>query len=134
MERFSQTVSVVTGAGSGIGDLHVLVNGAGTSSESSIIKLTAEEWDQVQETNLKSIFLVSKTLGKIMIKASEKKPENEKAYRSIVNIASLSGYKAGARIPHYSASKAGVINFTKALALELSPIWHTCKFCFPGVY
>lgn len=88
------------------GQLDILVNNAGSSGKSSIRDLTSEEWQRVQDVNLKSVFLVSKTLSELML-------EGLKRDRSIVNVASLSGHKAGARIPHYSASKAAVINFQK---------------------
>jgi meso-butanediol dehydrogenase / (S,S)-butanediol dehydrogenase / diacetyl reductase len=99
------------------GDLHVLVNNAGSSSHSKILETSSQTWDDVQNTNLKSVFLVSKELGKIMVKGS-KQDERD---RSVVNVASLSGYKAGSHIPHYSAAKAAVINFSRALAHELAP-------------
>ncbi|WP_406944799.1 SDR family NAD(P)-dependent oxidoreductase [Halobacillus sp. SY10] len=96
------------------GDLNVLVNNAGISGKSSILDMEAEEWDRIQDTNLKSVFLVSKALGRLMMEGGTQED------RAIVNVASLSGHKAGAKIPHYSSSKAAVINFTKALALEFS--------------
>ncbi|MGV2939058.1 SDR family NAD(P)-dependent oxidoreductase [Mesobacillus sp. LC4] len=113
------------------GELHVLVNNAGGSVHSKIMETSASDWDFVQNTNLKSVFLVSKVLGKLMADHSDEKrdfPQN----RSIVNVASLSGHQAGAHIPHYSAAKAGVINFTKALALELSPFGIRVNSVSPG--
>lgn len=98
------------------GDLHVLVNNAGASTHTKLLNLSEKEWDYVQNVNLKSVFLVSQALGKIMIEGSER--ENQS--RSIVNVASLSGHQAGAEIPHYSAAKAGVINLTRSLALAYS--------------
>jgi meso-butanediol dehydrogenase / (S,S)-butanediol dehydrogenase / diacetyl reductase len=98
------------------GDLHVLVNNAGGSTNTSILRMTDKEWDYVLDINLKSIFLVSQALGKIMTEGARR----DKRDRAIVNVASLSAYQAGAEIPHYSAAKAGVINFTRSLALELS--------------
>ncbi|ELK45896.1 SDR family oxidoreductase [Halobacillus sp. ACCC02827] len=95
------------------GNVDVLVNNAGTSGKSSILEMEASEWDRIQDVNLKSVFLVSKALAPLMM-------EKESRKRSIVNVASLSGHKAGAKIPHYSSSKAAVINFTKALALEFA--------------
>ncbi|WP_371017229.1 SDR family NAD(P)-dependent oxidoreductase [Pseudalkalibacillus sp. JSM 102089] len=99
--------------------LHVLINNAGGSQGSPILEMTEENWDHAQNVNLKSVFLVSKALGKLMLETAKK--EEEIVDFSIVNVASLSGHKAGAQIPHYSAAKAAVINFTRALAVELSP-------------
>lgn len=95
------------------GDLHILVNNAGTSGNATIMELGADEWDRIQETNIKSVFLTSKALGKIMMEGSD-------GARAIINVASLSGHKAGAKIPHYSSSKAAVIHFTRSLALEFA--------------
>ena len=97
------------------GSLQVLINCAGGSSHSKILEATEEEWDNIQAVNLKSVFLVSKRLASIMVNNDDIRD------RSIVNVASLSGYKTGAHIPHYSAAKAAVINFTRALAFELAP-------------
>ncbi len=103
------------------GDLHVLINNAGGSSQSKILETSSQNWDDVQKANLKSVFLVSKDLGKIMVKGSQQDLGVTQRDRAIVNVASLSGYKAGSHIPHYSAAKAGVINFSRALAYELAP-------------
>ncbi|WP_394173930.1 SDR family NAD(P)-dependent oxidoreductase [Guptibacillus hwajinpoensis] len=100
------------------GRLHILINNAGGSQGSPILEMSEENWDHAQDVNLKSVFLVSKALGKLMLDTSK---ENHLEDYAIVNVASLSGHKAGAQIPHYSAAKAAVINFTRALAVELSP-------------
>jgi meso-butanediol dehydrogenase / (S,S)-butanediol dehydrogenase / diacetyl reductase len=110
------------------GDLHILINNAGGSSHTKILTMSEQEWDYVQDVNLKSVFLVSKALGKIMTEAAKREERN----RAIVNVASLSGHQAGAEIPHYSAAKAGVINFTRALALELSPFGIRVNSVSPG--
>jgi meso-butanediol dehydrogenase/(S,S)-butanediol dehydrogenase/diacetyl reductase len=110
------------------GDLHVLVNNAGGSTHTKILQMSEQEWDYVQNVNLKSVFLVSKALGKVMAEGAKR----EKRDRAIVNVASLSGHQAGAEIPHYSAAKAGVINFTKSLALELSPYGIRVNSVSPG--
>ncbi|MBN8207845.1 SDR family oxidoreductase [Bacillus sp. NTK071] len=99
--------------------LHILINNAGGSQGSPILEMSEENWDHAQSVNLKSVFLVSKALGKLMLDTA--KENNSLEDLSIVNVASLSGHKAGAQIPHYSAAKAAVINFTRALAVELSP-------------
>lgn len=113
------------------GDLHVLVNNAGGSSQSKILEMTDQDWDYIQKINLKSVFLVSKALGRIMATAA-KHDDFTVQNRAIVNVASLSGHQAGAEIPHYSAAKAGVINFTKALALELSVFGIRVNSVSPG--
>lgn len=97
------------------GHIDVLINNAGSSASASILELDIAEWQAVQDVNLTSVFLVSKHLSKLMIDTPEKKD------RAIVNIASLSGHKPGAKIPHYSTAKAGVMQFSKALASELAP-------------
>ncbi|WP_409292806.1 SDR family NAD(P)-dependent oxidoreductase [Peribacillus sp. SCS-37] len=113
------------------GDLHVLINNAGGSVHSKIMDTSAEDWDYVQQTNLKSVFLVSKLLGGLMADAAQKE-EGLPRPRAIVNVASLSGHQAGAHIPHYSSAKAGVINFTRALALEFSPYGIRANSVSPG--
>ncbi|WP_257350427.1 SDR family NAD(P)-dependent oxidoreductase [Pseudalkalibacillus decolorationis] len=115
------------------GDLHVLVNNAGVSSKSTILEMETSEWDRIQDTNLKSTFLVSKILGKVIAdgRINDKDSGNVRD-RAIVNVASLSGHKAGAQIPHYSSSKAGVINFTKALAVEFSQYGIRVNSVSPG--
>ncbi|MBU8852861.1 SDR family NAD(P)-dependent oxidoreductase [Priestia megaterium] len=96
------------------GQIHLLINNAGGSVNSTIKETTLEQWKHVQDVNLTSVFLVTKQLIPLL---TEEIGEN----RSIVNVASLSGHKAGAQIPHYSAAKAALINFTKAMAFELAP-------------
>lgn len=110
------------------GDLHVLVNNAGISTHTKWLELTEQEWDDVQQVNMKSVFLVSQTLAPLMIEGAKR----ERANRAIVNVASLSGHQAGAHIPHYSAAKAGVISLTKSLALELAPYGIRVNSVSPG--
>ena len=108
-------------------DLHVVINNAGASVQSKIMDTEVEVWDIVQEVNMKSVFLVSKILGKFMMEHS-----GRGGNRAFVNIASLSGHKAAAHLPHYSSSKAAVINFTRALALEIAPYGIRANSVSPG--
>lgn len=112
------------------GDLHILINNAGGSIHSKILETTEDDWDHVQNVNLRSVFLVSKMLGKLMV--NKAKEENVIMERAIVNVASLSGHQAGSHIPHYSAAKAGVLNFTRSLALELAPYGVRVNSVSPG--
>lgn len=95
-------------------NLHILVNNAGGMENSTIQETTYSTWEQMQNVNLNSVFLVSKVLGKIMIDH----PNQENMDRTIINVSSLSGHKPGAKFPHYSAAKASVLNLTRALAFE----------------
>lgn len=107
--------------------LDIVINNAGGSLQSKILDTSVEEWDMVQEANLKSVFVVSKILGKVMVEGQVKGGN-----RAIVNIASLSGHKAASHLPHYSSAKAAVINFTRALALELAPYGIRVNSVSPG--
>lgn len=114
------------------GDLHVLINNAGGLKNATIMDLSVDDWDEIQALNLRSVFLCSKILGKKMVAAAEKELPDQRRDRSIVNVASLSGHKAGALFPHYSAAKAGVINFSRALAYELAPYGIRVNSVSPG--
>jgi meso-butanediol dehydrogenase/(S,S)-butanediol dehydrogenase/diacetyl reductase len=129
--REKEVESLAAFVQSEFGDAHILVNNAGGSDKSSILETKLEDWERVQSTNLGSVFLVSKHIGKLMTEAA-KAETAARTNRSIVNVASLSGYKAGARIPHYAAAKAGVINFSRALAFELAPYGIRVNSVSPG--
>lgn len=91
------------------GRIDILVNNAGVSFLVKVEDLSPNGWDAVSDINLKGTFLCSKAVGKVMIQ--------QKAGR-IINIASMAGVHGSLSMPHYGAAKAGVINFTKALAAQ----------------
>ena len=93
------------------GDLHILVNNAGITRDTLIMMMSEEAWDAVLETNLKSTFNCSKAAVKHMLR---------KRYGRVINITSVSGQMGNAGQTSYSASKAGQIGFTKALAREVA--------------
>ncbi|WP_100372377.1 SDR family NAD(P)-dependent oxidoreductase [Bacillus sp. FJAT-45037] len=105
--------------------LDVLINNAGTSSGGPILSLEKDEWDRVQTTNVTSVYLMSKFLGALM-------RNQDGTSKAIVNVASLSGHKAGAKIPSYSTAKAAVIHLTKSLAGELAPYQVRVNSVSPG--
>lgn len=94
------------------GSIQFLVNNAGITRDSLLIRMTSEDWDEVIDTNLKGCFNSAKGVCKSMMKRRE---------GVIVNITSVVGMMGNPGQANYSAAKAGVIGFTKTLARELAP-------------
>lgn len=102
---------VITEITSKWGRLDILVNNAGITKDTLIMRMSEEQWDDVIETNLKSVFNYSKAAVRPMMKQRA---------GSIINIGSIVGVSGNAGQTNYSASKAGMIGFTKSLAKELA--------------
>ena len=94
------------------GFLDVLVNNAGITRDSLLVRMKENQWDEVIDTDLKSNFLTVKAAGAMMMRRKK---------GSIINIASVSGIIGNMGQLNYSAAKAGVIGLTKAAARELAP-------------
>jgi 3-oxoacyl-[acyl-carrier protein] reductase len=94
-----------------LGDVDVLVNDAGTFGQFFFHELPVEEWDRVLGVNLRGVFLCTRFVLPRML---------ERGRGNVINVASQLGQSGGVEMVHYSASKAGVIGFTKALAREVS--------------
>lgn len=92
------------------GQIDAIVNNAGITKDGLLMRMSEEQWDKVLEVNLKSCFNVVKAALRSMMK---------KRSGSIINISSVVGLKGNAGQANYSASKAGMIGFTKSVALEL---------------
>lgn len=105
------------------GKLDILVNNAGTTRDTLLLMMSEEDWDMVIRTNLKSAYNCSKAALRPMFK---------QRYGRIVNITSVSGLVGQAGQTNYSASKAGMIGFTKALAKEVGPRGITVNAIAPG--
>jgi 3-oxoacyl-[acyl-carrier protein] reductase len=95
----------------GLGTIDILVNNAGITKDNLLIRMTEEDWDNVMDVNLKGVFLCTKAVSRSMMK---------KRYGKIINITSVVGITGNAGQGNYSASKAGVIGFTKSMAKELA--------------
>jgi 3-oxoacyl-[acyl-carrier protein] reductase len=92
------------------GALDILVNNAGITKDGLLMRMSEEQWDTVININLKSVFNLTKAATKTMIRAKS---------GSIINLTSVVGIRGNAGQANYAASKAGIIGFTKSVALEL---------------
>ena len=105
------------------GSLDVLVNNAGITKDNLLLRMTEEMWDGVINVNLKSVFNTVKAASRTFMK--------QKA-GSIINMTSVVGIKGNAGQGNYAASKAGIIGFTKSVALELGSRGIRCNAVAPG--
>ncbi|MBS0626664.1 MAG: 3-oxoacyl-ACP reductase FabG [Verrucomicrobia bacterium] len=107
----SSVVDAITSLLTDFGSIDILVNNAGITRDGLLMKMTEEDWDSVLDTNLKSVYNTCQTVIRGMLKERSGK---------IINIASVVGLTGNAGQSNYAASKAGMIGFTKALALEVA--------------
>jgi acetoacetyl-CoA reductase len=120
---WDSTVSAFTKTKAEHGTIDVLVNNAGITRDRMFLKMSREDWDMVIETNLNSMFNVTKQVVADMV---------EKGWGRIVNISSVNGEKGQAGQTNYSAAKAGMHGFTMALAQELATKGVTVNTVSPG--
>ena len=120
---WQSTVDAFTKAKAEHGTFDVLVNNAGITKDRMFIKMTREDWDAVIETNLNSMFNVTKQVVGDMV---------EKGWGRIINISSVNGEKGQAGQTNYSAAKAGMHGFSMALAQELANKGVTVNTVSPG--
>ncbi|ASW04319.1 SDR family NAD(P)-dependent oxidoreductase [Paraburkholderia aromaticivorans] len=95
-----------------LGGIDILVNNAGMLTQARCVDLTTAMWDDMMRVDLRSVFLCTRRALPVMI---------AQKWGRVINVASQLGIKGGAELCHYSAAKAGVIGFTKSLALEVAP-------------
>ncbi|UCH59154.1 MAG: 3-oxoacyl-[acyl-carrier-protein] reductase [Anaerolineales bacterium] len=111
VSNFNRAQELVKSTIDNFGGLDILVNNAGITRDMLIMMMSEEDWDAVQNTNLKSTFNCSKAAVRHMMR---------KRFGRIINITSVAGQMGNAGQTNYSASKAGQIGFTKALAREVA--------------
>lgn len=107
---YSAAEQLIIDVVSDFGTLDVLVNNAGITRDTLLMRMSEEQWDEVIRVNLKSVFNLTKAATKPMMRAKQ---------GSIINITSVVGLMGNAGQSNYSASKAGIIGFTKSIAKEL---------------
>lgn len=107
---FSQAENLVNEVVADFGTMDILVNNAGITRDGLLMRMSEDQWDEVIRVNLKSVFNLTKAATKPMMKAKS---------GSIINLTSVVGISGNAGQTNYAASKAGIIGFTKSVALEL---------------
>ncbi|MES2491055.1 MAG: 3-oxoacyl-ACP reductase family protein, partial [Pseudomonadota bacterium] len=105
------------------GPISILVNNAGISAFTPFMQITEEQWDRIMQVNLKSVLICTQAVLPDMLEAK---------WGRIINVSSSSAQTGAQTMVHYSASKGGVIAFTKSLAQELAPTGITVNNVPPG--
>jgi len=121
--KLDQTIEVVEAIIKEFGSLDVLVNNAGITMDTLLMRMSEEQWDTVINVNLKSVFNFTKAAQRQMLKQRS---------GSIINMSSVVGVSGNAGQGNYSASKAGIIGFTKSMAKELGSRSIRCNAIAPG--
>lgn len=120
---FAESEAFVNDVLKEFGAIDVCINNAGISKDNLLLRMTEEQWDDVMEINLKSVFNMTKQVIRPMMKAKS---------GSIVNMSSIIGIRGNAGQSSYAASKAGIIGFTKSIAAELGSRNIRCNAIAPG--
>ena len=119
----AQCPAFVESVQSEVGPVSILVNNAGVTRDNLLARMKDEEWDEIQATNLKAVFLLSRAVLRGMMKARTGR---------IVNITSVVGFTGNAGQTNYAAAKAGMVGFTKSLAREVGSRNITVNCVAPG--
>ncbi len=114
---------LINEAKNNLGGLHILVNNAGMTADNLVMRMSEQAWDDVIETNLRGTFLASKAAIRHMLR---------ERWGRIINITSVVGISGNAGQANYAAAKAGIIGFTRSLALEVASRNITVNAVAPG--
>ena len=120
---FEQAQELVENVLADFSTIDVLINNAGITKDNLLMRISEEDFDKVIEVNLKSVFNLTKAVQRTMLK---------QRHGSIINMSSVVGVKGNAGQSNYAASKAGIIGFSKSVALELGSRNIRCNVIAPG--
>jgi 3-oxoacyl-[acyl-carrier protein] reductase len=120
---FKAAEELVNSVVADFGALHIVVNNAGITRDNLLMRMTEESWDEVINTNLKSVFNITKAVQRPMLK---------QRYGSIINMSSVVGVNGNPGQANYAASNAGINGFTKSIAKELGSRNIRCNAIAPG--
>ena len=120
---FSDAENLVNDVINDFGKIDILVNNAGITRDNLLLRMVEADWDIVIKVNLKSVFNLTKAVQRIMIKQRS---------GSIINMSSVVGIEGNGGQSNYSASKAGIIGFSKSIAMELGSRNIRCNAIAPG--
>ncbi|GGD94241.1 3-oxoacyl-[acyl-carrier-protein] reductase [Planktosalinus lacus] len=121
--NFQQSQELAEDVVKEFGSIDILINNAGITKDNLLMRISEEDFDKVIEVNLKSVFNMTKAVQRTMLKQRQ---------GSIINMSSVVGVKGNAGQTNYAASKAGIIGFTKSVALELGSRNIRCNAIAPG--
>jgi 3-oxoacyl-[acyl-carrier protein] reductase len=121
--KFEDSNQVINDVVKDFGHIDILVNNAGITRDTLLMRMTEDQWDSVIAVNLKSVFNLTKAVIPVMLKQKN---------GSIVNMSSVVGVSGNAGQSNYSASKAGIIGFTKSVAKEVGSRNIRCNAIAPG--
>jgi len=121
--NFQESQDLIASITKEFDSIDVLINNAGITKDNLLMRISEEDFDKVIEVNLKSVFNMTKAVQRTMLKQRK---------GSIINMSSVVGVKGNAGQTNYAASKAGIIGFTKSVALELGSRNIRCNAIAPG--
>ena len=120
---YQESEQLIQSVMSDFGQVDILVNNAGITRDNLLLRMTEEQWNEVIDANLKSVFNLTKHISKTMLRNKS---------GSIINLTSIVGEKGQAGQANYAASKAGIIGFTKSIADEFGARNIRCNAIAPG--
>ncbi|MFN8633794.1 MAG: SDR family NAD(P)-dependent oxidoreductase [Chloroflexota bacterium] len=125
VSKRAQVQAMIDGALAELNRVDILVNNAGVFPRGMVLELEDETWDAVMDVNLRGTFLCSQAAARVMVEQGEG--------GRIISFASVAAFRPAVNGAHYAASKAGIVAFTRNMALELAPYRITCNAIAPGL-